>query len=165
MDTSQSKDNLNRGIHELNLGNIKKAILIFQDILKIEPKNVEALIKLGNIDGKLGRYKRAIENYDKVLRIEPTSKLALLNKGLAHHFLLDYDKAIWCFDKVLQTNSKNNVALYNKASSLIKKNQTEQGIKILQDIIKNDFSYKYKIKFDIDFTELHSDVKFQKLIS
>ena len=155
----------NQGITELNLGNPKKALSIFNKILELEPDNINALLKKGNILGKFGKYTESILIYDKVLSIESQNILALVNKGLALHYLARYDEAIACFDVVLKTNPNNTIALYNMASSLIKHGKTSEGLKILERTIKIDYSFKYKAKLDIDFQHILLDNNFKKLIS
>jgi tetratricopeptide (TPR) repeat protein len=149
---------------EFNLGNFKKALVLLEQVLQIEPLHSYALIKKGNILGKYGKYDYAIKSYDKVLEIEPQNTLALVNKGLALHYLEKYDSAISCYNAILQTKPDNTIALYNKASSLIRQNRIEEGLEILKKTINLDYSYKYKARFDIDFADLHKNNDFKRLV-
>jgi len=159
-----STEIFNRGITELNLGNSKKALILFNKVLELIPNHIDALIKKGNIFGKFGKYADAISVYDKVIKIEPQNVLALINKGLALHYLAQYDKAIMCFDKVLKIRPDNTTALYNKASSLIKQGKVESSFEILRHTIKIDHSFKYKAKFDVDFEHVKTNNDFKKII-
>lgn len=154
---------LQSGQTSLNLGNPKDAMMFYDKILEYDPHYVEALLKKGHILGKLGRYDHAIIYYDKVL-FQEENLLALLNKGLAHHYIGQYNIAIQCFNKVLDVKPKNTTALYNKASSFIKSGKIQDGIKILSDVVKLDFSYKAKAKFDIDFEEIRKLNEFKEII-
>ena len=78
----------------------------------------------------------------------------LLNKGLAHHYIGQYNIAIKCSDNVLRVKPKNTTALYNKASSFVKSGKIKEGLKILFEVIKLDFSFKEKAKLDIDFEDI-----------
>ena len=120
-------------------------------------------LKKGHILGKLARYKQAIVHYDDILSQEE-NLLALLNKGLAHHYIGQYNIAIDCFDKVLKVKPKNTTALYNKASSLIRSGKIQNGLTILSDVVKLDFSFKAKAKFDIDFEEIRKLNEFKEII-
>jgi tetratricopeptide (TPR) repeat protein len=157
-------ETFNHGVTELNLGNSKKALTIFNKVLELIPNHIDALIKKGNILGKLGKYVDAISVYDKVTEIEPQNVLALINKGLALHYLAQYDEAITCFDKVLKIKPDNTTALYNKASSLVRQGNIESGLEILKHTIKVDHSFKYKAKFDVDFEHIKTNNDFKKLI-
>jgi len=154
----------NHGITELNLGNPKKALTLFNKVLELIPNHIDALIKKGNILGKLGKYVDAISIYDKVMEIEPQNVLALINKGLALHYLAQYDEAITCFDKVLKIKPNSTTALYNKASSLVKQGKVKDGLEILKYTIKLDHSFKYKAKFDVDFEHTKANNDFKKLV-
>lgn len=89
-------------IIEFNLGNYKKALVLFDQTLTKEPHHVMALIKKGNILGKFAKYTDAITCYDGALGVEPQNRLALINKGLALHYLQRYDDAIVCYDAILE---------------------------------------------------------------
>lgn len=154
----------NQGITELNCGNSKKALTLFNKALELVPNHVDSLIKKGNILGKFGKYVDAISIYDKIIEIEPQNVLALVNKGLALHYLASYDNAIACFDIVLKTKPNNVIALYNKASSLIKQGKVNDGLEVLEHTIKIDYSFKYKAKFDVDFEHIKTNNDFKKII-
>ena len=154
---------LKSGQMSLNLGNPKDALAFYDKILLNHSHHIEALLKKGHILGKLGRYDHAIICYDKVL-LQQENLLALLNKGLAHHYIGQYKIALECFNKVLDVKPKNTTALYNKASSLIKSGNIPDGIEILSYVIKLDFSYKDKARFDIDFEKIRNLNEFKEII-
>ena len=79
------------------------------------------------------------------------------------HYIGQYEIALKCYDEVLNEKPQNTTALYNKASSLIKSGKTKEGLKILSQVIKLDFSFKAKAKFDIDFEEIQHVNEFKKL--
>lgn len=151
-------------ITEFNLGNYKKALILFDQTLTIEPLHIIALIKKGNILGKFAKYSDAITCYDIVLGIEPQNRLALVNKGLALHYLQRYDDAIVCYNMILETKPDSAITLYNKASSLVRKGEAKQGLEVLQAAIDVDFSCKYKARTDIDFESIQKTNEFKKLV-
>ena len=154
---------LKSGQTSLNLGNPKEALVFYEKVLAQVPYQMEALLKKGHILGKLARFDQAILCYDAVLSQEKGNLLALLNKGLAHHYIGQYEIALKCYDEVLNEKPQNTTALYNKASSLIKSSKTKEGLEILSQVIKLDFSFKAKAKFDIDFEEIQHLNEFKKL--
>ena len=127
---------------------------MYEKVLQQEPYQIEALLKKGHILGKLARFEQAIICYDLVISQESGNLLAFLNKGLAHHYLAQYDNALSCYEQVLSVKPQNTTALYNKASSLIKSGNVPEGLEILSQVIKLDFSFKAKAKFDLDFEEI-----------
>ena len=164
MMTESIESLLNSGQTLMNLGNPKDALVIYDKILTQDPKHIVALLKKGHILGQLARYGDAIIQYDNVLSQEK-NLLALLNKGLAHHYLGQVDIALDCYEQVLKEKPKNPTTLYNKASSLIKSGKVLEGIEILSEVIKLDFSFKEKAKFDIEFEGIRKLNEFKKIIS
>ena len=154
---------LKSGQTSLNLGNPKEALVFYEKVLAQVPHQIEALLKKGHILGKLARFEQAIVCYDAVLSQEKENLLALLNKGLAHHYIAQYEIALKCYDEVLNEKPQNTTALYNKASSLIKYGKITDGLKILSKVIKLDFSFKAKAKFDVDFDEIQHLNEFKML--
>jgi tetratricopeptide (TPR) repeat protein len=153
-----------QGIIEFNLGNFKKAVVFFDGVLESEPRHVMALIKKGNVFGKFGRYADAISLYDMALQADRQNPLALVNKGLALHYLQKYAEAISCYDEALLQKPGSPTILYNKASSLIRQGNTDEGLDVLERVIKMDFSYKYKARSDIDFDAMQNRPDFGRLV-
>lgn len=157
-------DIFDSAITEFNLGNFKKALILFEQVLQLEPFHVTALIKKGNILGKFAKYSDAISCYDTALRVEPKNALALINKGLALHYLQRYSEAIQCYDTILETKPDNSLTLYNKASSLVRDGKTDEGLAVLKKAIDLDFSCKYKARSDIDFENIQKMPQFKRLV-
>lgn len=153
---------VNYGQTLMNLGNPKDALVIYNKILEQDPDHIIALMKSGHILGQLARYDQAIIQYNKVLSLE-NNLLALLNKGLAHHYLGELETALNCYDKVLKEKPNNPTTLYNKASSLIKSGKIQEGIKILSEVIKLDFSFKEKAKYDVEFENIRKLNEFKQI--
>jgi len=157
-------DIFDSAITEFNLGNFKKALVLFDQVLQSEPFHVVSLIKKGNILGKFAKYTDAIQCYDTALQEEPKNALALINKGLALHYLQRYTDAIQCYDMILEAKPDNVLTLYNKASSLVRNGQTQEGLEILKRAIELDFSCKYKARTDIDFETIQKTPQFKRLV-
>ena len=160
----QTDDLFKSGMTSWNLGNPKEAGKIFDQVLALDPNHEEALVRQGNVLGRIGKYAEAITFYNRALNLDPKHTLALVNKGLSLHYLSEYDAAISCYDQVLTEKPKNTTAIYNKASSLVKKGNTEHGLHLLAHIVKIDYSFKYKAKFDIDFQHLRGSPNFEKIV-
>jgi len=154
-----------QGDRELNLGNPKKSREFFEKVLKIEPNNADALLKIGHVLGKIGSYDKAIETYNHVLKNESSNVLALINKGLALHFLERYTDAISCYDLILKQRPESTTALYFKASSLIKNKNIQSGLEVLRKAVKLNPTLRVKAKQDIDFQEIKISNEFKKITS
>ena len=160
---------LSEGQRSLNLDNPKEALSFYEKILDQRPTHLEALLKKGNIFGRFGRFNESILCYDAVLLTyevqEKENLLALLNKGLCHHNTGQYDIAITCFNLVLKIKPQNKTALYNKSSSIIKSGKIKEGLEILSELIKLDYSYKEQAKYDVDFVDIKLLNEFKEIIS
>ena len=78
--------------------------------------------------------------------------------------MLKYDEAVFCYDTILEDKPNIALVLYNKASSLIRNNQIDFGLEILQKAINLDFSCKYKARSDADFEDIRKTNEFKKLV-
>jgi len=66
-----------KGIQYTKLGDYETAISIFENVLKKDKNNVQALVELGNLYSSLEKYNKSINLFDRALRIEPDNNLAL----------------------------------------------------------------------------------------
>ena len=95
-----------------------KSIQFYNSILKIDSKNIAALIDKGTTLQILGRIKSSIRCFDKALKISPNNIDALINKGSALHLDEKYLNAIDCYDTALKIDKKCSMALAYKGLSL-----------------------------------------------
>ena len=64
-----------------------KALVQYQQALKIDPLNTYALSDIAYIFKEKGEYKKALEMYDKVLEIDPSQKYALWDIAVVYEKL------------------------------------------------------------------------------
>tara|TARA_B110000438_G_scaffold68329_1_gene68686 strand:- start:242 stop:808 length:567 start_codon:yes stop_codon:yes gene_type:complete len=95
-----------------------ESLKFYNLILKIDSKNISALIDKGTTLQILGRIKLAIKCFDKALDISPHNIDALINKGSALHVTEQYLDAITCYDTALNLDKKCSMALAYKGLSL-----------------------------------------------
>ena len=119
-------DLLNKELVELFLNannciddeNFLGAIEFYDLILKIDPKNISALIDKGVTLQILGRIKLSLRSFNKALELSPKNIDALINKGSALHLSEQYLDAIACYDEALDIDQKCSMALAYKGLSL-----------------------------------------------
>ena len=95
-----------------------ESLQFYDLILKIDSKNISALIDKGTTLQILGRIKLSIQCFDKALDISPNNIDALINKGSALHLNEKYLDAIACYDTALKIDKKCSMALAYKGLSL-----------------------------------------------
>lgn len=91
-------------IENLQSGNLQDAELIFCEILKLQPTNVNALHFRGLIFYKRKEYDSAIIYINKALHYQPNYAYAHHNLGIILQDSGQPDEAIACYQKTLQIN-------------------------------------------------------------
>src|SRR3972149_3315794 len=130
----------------------KAAIVLFNQALKADPKNIEALYNKGLALNQIRKYQDAITSFDKVLEIKPDDAPSLNNQ------------AIEIFDKLL-TEHKNNVnVIYAKSRSKAALGEIDQSLDLLkQAISQNPKVIKKWAKQETVFEKIQDDERFKKI--
>jgi tetratricopeptide (TPR) repeat protein len=76
-----------------HLGNHRKALTLWKEFVKLQPKSAEAFVNMGTACWNLGLYAEAISFADQALRLNHAMKEALYNKGIASLMLGRADEA------------------------------------------------------------------------
>ncbi|MFZ4478530.1 MAG: tetratricopeptide repeat protein [Rhodoferax sp.] len=82
-------------------GQLVQAQALYADLLKIQPKQVDALYLLGVIAGQTGDHGRAIDLIGKAIEIKPDNPLFYYNLGVAFKELKQYDAAAESYRKAI----------------------------------------------------------------
>ena len=119
---------------ELNL-----KIQALKDIVKKDPKNLPALVELGNLYFDSGQPKEAIEAYTQYLAIKPDNADVRTDMGIMHRALGDFDRAIEEFKRAAQSDPKHINSRYNMGIVLLHDKQDIKGaIKAWEEYLKVD---------------------------
>ena len=101
---------------EMEAGNIDKAIDIDIEALRCNPKNIWALILMGNLYSKYkDNYEIGRTYYDSVLKYSPDNFIAINNVAVLMMENEDYESAIPLFEKSLEGDKKYANAYYGLA--------------------------------------------------
>ena len=84
-----------------------KALILFNDILAIEPNNADTLVFTGLISVENRDYENAIKIYKKVLEMEPEDEVVWDNLGLAYEFNKESTESIQAYEKASQLAPKD----------------------------------------------------------
>ena len=119
---------------ELNL-----KIQALKDIVKKDPKNLPALVELGNLYFDAGQPKEAIEAYSRYLAIKPDNPDLRTDLGIMYRALGDFDRAIEEFKKAAQSDPKHVNSRYNMGIVLLHDKQDVKGaVKAWEEYLKVD---------------------------
>jgi len=109
-----------------------KAIEIFDQILEIEPENIEAINGKGSSLLKLNQIDEAEKYFDYSISIRETSS-ALISKGIINKNKRKYEEALNYYDKAIQANPDlNNIV------TLLK----NEVIELIDEDIEDEFKNK-----------------------
>lgn len=105
---------------EMGRGNVDRAIDVNLSALKSDPKNLAALVLMGNLLSRdPAKLDQAAKYYEKVLEIEPGNLLAINNLGGIFCERKEYRQAIERFDQAIAANPHYANAHYGKAAAYL----------------------------------------------
>src|SRR5439155_983716 len=84
----------------------EKAIVDYDEVIRLDPKDVYAYIYRGCAYERKGDYDKAIADYDEAIRLDPKGAKAYEIRGAAYHDKGDYDKAIADYDEAIRLDPK-----------------------------------------------------------
>jgi predicted O-linked N-acetylglucosamine transferase (SPINDLY family) len=99
-------------------GRLGEAESALRALLGGEPRNVEALVLLGNVLNDLGRPAEAMPCFERALELKPDSADALANQGNALQYLGRLDDAIACYRKAIALDPAYREAHHNLGNAL-----------------------------------------------
>ena len=89
----------NLGYKRASEGKYKDAIVAFEEALKMNPKNIDALLNLGNCHGMLGNYQKSIECNDKIISLSPNEERAYRNNAINYEKIGNLERSKQFLDK------------------------------------------------------------------
>ena len=153
-----------KGINLMADEKLEDAAIVFEQALRIDPKNVETLLKLGYSRFHLEDHAEALKVYDRILDIDVTNAEAWNLKGLVHYEQKNYSKALDCVEKAIESDPTYGMAWYNKACFLSLLNQIPESIEALKRSIEIDVKNARKAVKDKDFVNVRVEEGFRRII-
>ena len=116
---------------------VQKQIGHLQSVLKDDPKNLKALIQLGNAYFDSGQFDRAIETYSKALGVDPNNADVRTDLGIMYRRKGEFDRAIAEFKKAAEIDPRHANSRYNLGIVLLHdKGDIKGAIKAWEDYLK-----------------------------
>jgi len=153
-----------KGINLMGDEKLDDAADVFEQALRIDPKNVETLLKLGYARFHLDDHVEALRVYDRVLDIDVTNAETWNLKSLVHYEQKNYSKALDCTEKAIDSDPTYGMAWYNKACFLSLVNQIPESIEALIRSIEIDVKNARRAVKDRDFVNLRIEEGFRRII-
>lgn len=153
-----------KGVNLMADEKLEEAAIVFEQALRIDPKNVETLLKLGYARFHLDQHPEALRVYDKILDIDVTNSEAWNLKGLVHYEQKNYSKALDCTEKAIESDPTYGMAWYNKACFLSLLNEVPEALEALKRSIEIDVKNARKAVRDKDFVNVRVEDGFKRII-
>jgi cytochrome c-type biogenesis protein CcmH/NrfG len=116
---------------------VQKQISMLQGVLKEDPKNLKALIELGNLYFDADQVDPAIQAYSKALEIDPRNADVRTDLGIMYRRKGDPDRAIAEFKKAAQEDPRHVNSRYNMGVVLLHdKGDIKGAIKAWEEYLK-----------------------------
>ncbi|MBT8243295.1 MAG: tetratricopeptide repeat protein [Nitrosopumilus sp.] len=152
-----------KGVNLMADEKLEEAIEIFEQALRIEPDNVETLMKIGYARFHLDEHAEALKVYDKILEIDVTNPEAWNLKGLVHYEQKNYAKALDSAQKAIESDPTYGMAWYNQACFLSLLNQVPEALESLKRSIEIDVKNARKSIRDKDFMNVRIEEGFKRI--
>ena len=118
---------------------VASQIQTLKEIVKKDPKNLPALVELGNLYFDTDQPKEAIEAYTRYLAVKPDNADVRTDMGIMYRKLGQFDKALEEFRKAAQSDPKHANSRYNTGLVLLHdKGDMKGAIKAWEDYLKVD---------------------------
>ena len=152
-----------KGINLMADEKLEEAVFVFEQALRIEPDNIETLMKLGYARFHLDDHGEALKVYDKILDIDVTNPEAWNLKGLVHYEQKNFSKALDSVDKAIESDPTYGMAWYNKACFLSLLNQVPESLESLKRSIEIDVKNARRSIRDKDFANVRIEEGFKRI--
>ena len=101
---------LGKGQALLNLDQAAESLECFDEILRLDPNNTEALLRRGLALEKLESWDKALECYDRALAIDASLTVAYLYKGGVCNKLQRHREALDSYEHALHTEKRSRAS-------------------------------------------------------
>jgi tetratricopeptide (TPR) repeat protein len=153
-----------KGIHLMADEKLEDAVKVFEQILRRDPTDVDALLKLGYSKFHLNDYSGALQAYDKVLDVDVANGEAWNLKSLVNYEQKNYGKALDCVEKAIESDPTYGMAWYNKACYLSLLNEVPHSLESLKRSIEIDVKNAKRAVRDKDFTNVRIEDGFKRIV-
>lgn len=97
----------------INPGQSAARIVELEQLVAKDPKNLQALITLGNDYFDSNQPQKAVQTYSKALALDPNNANVLTDQGVMFRALGFYDRALTNFEKANKIDPKHLQSLFN----------------------------------------------------
>jgi protein O-GlcNAc transferase len=114
-----NNDSIQHARRAHQIGNRPEAVRLCREILRLNPRDFDALCLLGYVHSQLGELEEAERLIAEALKVNPYSSDAAYNRGCILQSLNRHAEAIVCFNQALAINATFLDAFINRGISLL----------------------------------------------
>lgn len=152
-----------KGVNLMADEKLEEAVEVFEQALRIDPENIETMMKLGYARFHLDDHSESLRVYDRILDIDVTNPEAWNLKGLVHYEQKKYAKALDAVEKAVESDPTYGMAWYNKACYQSLLNQVPEALESLKRSIEIDVKNARKSIRDRDFLNVRTEDGFKRI--
>ena len=119
-------------------GRLPEAAQLYQQVLRGNPRDADAIYALGIIHLQSGRLEEAQAFLGDALRIRPRFPEALCSRGIALMQLRRREDALGCFDKAIAIMPNFVEALSSRATALLEMNRLDEAVVAFDRVLAID---------------------------
>ena len=97
---------LSKGKSLLAANKAREAVACYDEILKLDPAEPEALVRKGTALERMNRFEEALQCYERAIAADSRMTLAYVSKGSVCNRLGRYDEALECYERALHHAEK-----------------------------------------------------------
>lgn len=126
-----------RALSAIYAGKAEIAIDALNEILTIDPGNIHAILRLGEIRLKNGELKKAHDHFKKALTADPENTETLLNLVKVKEAQGALEDALSYTDDILKADHNNLTAIYKRRELLEKLKRWDELVSLQKELIKS----------------------------
>jgi tetratricopeptide (TPR) repeat protein len=126
-------------------GQLESARLIYEEILKVQPKHFDALHLSGVIAAQAKNPKRAVELINRAIKSNPNHAASHCNRGTALQELKQFSAALASYDRAIALKADYALAFCNRGNVLKELGRFDEALA----------SYDQALAIKPDFAEVH----------
>ncbi len=124
----QAQSLLQQGWALQQSGQAAQALALYEQVLKLQPKNFDALHLSGVIALQSGDLQRAVDLITKAIKVDRDKAMAYDNRGSAYVRLKQFDLALLNYNKAIELQPQDVNAYNNRGNALVKLGRLDEAL-------------------------------------